>query len=99
MSSRLEFIASMAYGGLGIADIGTDHAILPIMLRRGGYNGYIAACDINEGPLKKAQRGLYEAGIDDVELVLCNGLDGIDGSKVDTVIVAGDGRRHDHRHP
>ena len=69
MSSRLEFIASMASGGRGIADIGTDHAILPIMLRRGGYNGYIAACDINEGPLKKAHRGLYEAGIDDVELV------------------------------
>lgn len=91
MSSRLEFIASKVSGGRGVADIGTDHAILPIMLRRGGYEGYIAAGDINEGPLKKAQRGLYEAEIDDVELVLCDGLDGIDGSMVDTVIVAGMG--------
>ncbi len=91
MSSRLEFIASMASGGLGVADIGTDHAILPIMLRRSGYKGYIAAGDINEGPLKKAQRGLDEAEIDDVELVLCDGLDGIDSSRVDTVIVAGIG--------
>ena len=91
MSSRLEFIASKVSGGRGVADIGTDHAILPIMLRRVGYEGYIAACDINEGPLKKAQRGLHEAEIDDVELVLCDGLDGIDGSMVDTVIVAGMG--------
>ena len=91
MSSRLEFIASKVSGGRGVADIGTDHAILPIMLRRGGYEGYIAAGDINEGPLKKAQRALYEAEIDDVELVLCDGLDGIDGSMVDTVIVAGMG--------
>ena len=91
MSSRLEFIASMASGGRGVADIGTDHAILPIMLRRGGYKGYIAAGDIKEGPLRKARRGLQEAEINDVELVLCNGLDGIDGSRVDTVIVAGMG--------
>lgn len=91
MSSRLEFIASKVSGGRGVADIGTDHAILPIMLRCGGYEGYIAAGDINEGPLKKAQRGLHEAEIDDVELVLCDGLDGIDGSMVDTVIVAGMG--------
>lgn len=91
MGSRLEYIASMASGGRGVADIGTDHAILPIMLRRSGYNGYIAAGDINEGPLQKARRGLYEAGIDDVELVLCNGLDGIDSSRVDTVVVAGMG--------
>ena len=91
MSSRLEFIASKVSGGRGVADIGTDHAILPIMLRRGGYEGYIVVGDINEGFFKKAQRGLYEAEIDDVELVLCDGLDGIDGSMVDTVIVAGMG--------
>lgn len=91
MGSRLELIASLSSGGRGVADIGTDHAILPIMLRRSGYDGYIAASDINEGPLKKAQRGLADAGIDDVELILCNGLDGIDSSRVDTVIVAGMG--------
>lgn len=91
MNSRLELIASMVSDAHGIADIGTDHAILPIMLRRSGYGGYIAASDINEGPLKKAQRGLYDAGIDDVELILCDGLAGIDVSRVDTLIVAGMG--------
>lgn len=91
MNSRLELIASMVPAGRGVADIGTDHAILPIMLRRSGYGGYIAASDINEGPLKKARCGLLDAGIDDVELILCNGLEGIDDSRVDTVIVAGMG--------
>ena len=80
MSSRLELIASFASQGRGVADIGTDHAILPIILRRNGYSGYIVAGDINEGPLKKAERGLLEAEVDDVELKLCNGLEGIDGS-------------------
>ncbi len=91
MGSRLELIASLAAGGRGVADIGTDHAKLPVMLRRMGYGGYITAGDINEGPLAKARRGLYEAGIDDVELVLCDGLEGIDAGRVDTIIVAGMG--------
>lgn len=91
MSSRLELIADLAASGRGIADVGTDHAILPIILRRRGYKGYISASDVNEGPLKKAASGLYEAGIDDVELILCDGLEGINAQKVDTIIVAGMG--------
>ena len=91
MSSRLELIASFVTQGRGVADIGTDHAILPIILRRRGYKGYIVAGDINEGPLKKAERGLLEAEIDDVELKLCNGLESIDGSRIDTIVVAGMG--------
>ena len=91
MSSRLEMIASFVTQGRGVADIGTDHAILPIILRRRGYKGYIVAGDINEGPLKKAERGLLEAEIYDVELKLCNGLESIDGSRIDTIVVAGMG--------
>lgn len=91
MSSRLEMIASFVTQGRGVADIGTDHAILPIILRHRGYKGYIVAGDINEGPLKKAERGLLEAEIDDVELKLCNGLESIDGSRVDIIVVAGMG--------
>lgn len=91
MSSRLEMIASFVTQGRGLADIGTDHAILPIILRHRGYKGYIVAGDINEGPLKKAERGLLEAEIDDVELKLCNGLESIDGSRIDTIVVAGMG--------
>ena len=43
MSSRLELIASFASQGRGVADIGTDHAILPIILRRNGYRRALTA--------------------------------------------------------
>lgn len=91
MSSRLELIARLAQSGAGVADVGTDHAILPIMLRRSGYTGRIAAGDVNEGPLKKARLALKQAGIDDVEIFLSDGLASIDSSGIDTVVVAGMG--------
>lgn len=92
MSNRLELIASLVKDGVGVADVGTDHAYIPIMLRRSGYKGNIIAGDINECPLEKARQSLENAGLSDsVELVLCDGLSGVDSSKVDTVIVAGMG--------
>lgn len=92
MSNRLELIASLVKDGVGVADVGTDHAYIPIMLRRSGYKGNIIAGDINECPLEKARQSLESAGLSDsVELVLCDGLSGVDSPKVDTVIVAGMG--------
>lgn len=92
MSNRLELIASLAKNGVGVADVGTDHAYIPIMMRKSGYKGNIIAGDINECPLEKARQSLENAGLSDsVELVLCDGLSGVDSSKVDTVIVAGMG--------
>lgn len=92
MSNRLELIASLVKDGVGVADVGTDHAYIPIMLRRSGYKGNIIAGDINECPLEKARQSLENAGLSDsVELVLCDGLSGVDSSKVDTIIVAGMG--------
>lgn len=92
MSVRLEKIASLVENGKGVADVGTDHAYIPIMLRQRGYGGNIVATDINEGPLNKARYGLAEAGFSDsVKLVLCDGLDGCEPDSVDTVIVAGMG--------
>lgn len=91
MSSRLEMIARLAQGGSGVADVGTDHAILPIMLRRSGFEGRIVAGDINDGPLTKARLALEQADIDDVELVLSDGLAGIGSDNIDTIVVAGMG--------
>lgn len=92
MSNRLELIASLVKAGVGVADVGTDHAYIPMILRRSGYKGNIIASDINEGPIEKARRSLENAGLSNsVELVLCDGLDGVDSLKVDTVIVAGMG--------
>jgi len=92
MSKRLEKIASFVADGVGVADVGTDHAYLPIILRDRGYTGRIIATDINEGPIGKAAAGLREAGYEDsVELVLCDGLSGCKPDSVDTIVVAGMG--------
>lgn len=91
MSSRLELIASLAQSGRGVADIGTDHGILPIILRQRGYKGRIVASDVNIAPLEKARRGLEHTNTVGVELCLCNGLDGINGDGIDTIVVAGMG--------
>lgn len=92
MSNRLELIASFVEDGIGVADVGTDHAYIPVMLRKLGYKGNIIATDINEGPLDKAKQSLNEANCENsVELILCDGLDGCDSEKIDTIIVAGMG--------
>lgn len=92
MSNRLELIASFVQDGIGVADVGTDHGYIPVMLRKRGYSGNIIATDINQGPLDKAKQSLKESDCEaSVELILCDGLDGCDSEKVDTIIVAGMG--------
>ena len=92
MSNRLELIASYVEDGIGVADVGTDHAYIPVMLAKRGYSGNIFATDINEGPLRKAKQNLVQADCEDsVELILCDGLEGCEHEKIDTIIVAGMG--------
>ena len=92
MSNRLQLIASFVKNGIGVADVGTDHGYIPVMLVKRGYKGNIIATDINEGPLNKAKQSLIEADCEEaVELILCNGLDGCESEKIDTIIVAGMG--------
>ena len=92
MSNRLELIASFVKNGIGVAYVGTDHGYIPVMLVKRGYKGNIIATDINEGPLNKAKQSLIEADCEEaVELILCNGLDGCESEKIDTIIVAGMG--------
>ena len=41
--------------GIGLIDVGTDHAIIPISLARQGYHGKLFASDIHPGPIEKAK--------------------------------------------
>ena len=92
MSKRLEKIASLVPDGSGVADVGTDHGYLPLLLLKRGYTGNIYATDINAGPLSAARRSISEAGYSErVELMLCDGLSGCEGKKLDTVVIAGMG--------
>lgn len=92
MSKRLEVIASLVKDGVGVVDVGTDHAYLPALLCQMGYKGFITATDINEGPLKKAKLNLDKCGFEDrVRLMLCDGFDDVDPSTVDNIVISGIG--------
>ena len=41
-----------------MADIGTDHAYIPIFLTETGKTDYAVAMDVNKGPLRKAQENI-----------------------------------------
>lgn len=92
MSKRLDIIAQLVRPGIGVVDVGTDHAYLPIELCKRGYKGKITATDINALPLKKAELNLKNAGFEErVSLMLCDGFADVDPESVDTVVIAGMG--------
>ncbi|MCT7788661.1 MAG: class I SAM-dependent methyltransferase, partial [Lactobacillus crispatus] len=51
MNLRLNTLAKMVDPGSRVADIGTDHAYLPIELVKNGKIDYAIASDVAEGPL------------------------------------------------
>ena len=55
ISKRLTTVASFVTYGCQLADIGTDHAYVPIYLVAGGHIPSAIAMDIRSGPLEIAK--------------------------------------------
>lgn len=92
LTPRLQAIADFVAPGARIADVGTDHAYIPIYLIRNKKIEYAMASDINQGPIKKAEKNLERYGIQNkVRLCTADGTEGIKPWEVDTLIVAGMG--------
>ncbi len=78
--------------GSCVADIGTDHAYLPIHLVKNGLCACAVACDINEGPLQSARTNIAEAGLcDRIDTLLTDGLHGVERFSPQDVIIFGMG--------
>ena len=91
MSIRIDKIADMTKPGVTAADIGTDHAFLPIELVRRRKAVKVYACDINEGPLKAAAKNIAEAGYEDVIIpLLSDGFENVPDD-ISCAILAGMG--------
>lgn len=89
--ARLVCAASYLGGGI-IADIGTDHAYLPVYLIQNGYRGEIIASDVAEGPLQKARLTLKRYQCEDsVKLIRADGLAGIEAYAPGDIVIAGMG--------
>lgn len=92
LSKRLKRIADYVPMGTVVADIGTDHALLPSYLVQEKIVPSAIAVDVHSGPLevaKKQVRALLLA--DRVSVRLGDGLKPIKLGEVQTVVIAGMG--------
>lgn len=92
ISERLKTVAKYAKNAQILADIGTDHAYIPIYLCQQNKLKKAIACDINSGPLEKAKENVNRYNLQSqIELRLGNGLSPIKAGEADTVVIAGMG--------
>jgi tRNA A22 N-methylase len=92
LSDRLKAAADMVTPGSRLADIGTDHAYLPIWLVAEGRCPAAIAADLRQGPLLAAQAHVCEAGLGGVIcLRLSDGLKEIAPGEADTITITGMG--------
>ncbi|MBQ6052453.1 MAG: SAM-dependent methyltransferase [Clostridia bacterium] len=91
LSPRLKKTVDFA-GKCGVvADIGTDHALVPVYLIENGLYRKAYACDIRPFPLKRAEEYISSRNLSDkITAILSDGLKNVPAD-VDTVIIAGMG--------
>lgn len=92
LNSRLRLCADFVRRGARVADVGTDHAYLPVWLCRNGISPSAVAADINPEPLARGALTVKSAGLEDrVQLRLSDGLQAIGEEEADDVVIAGMG--------
>ena len=92
LTPRLRMVAELVPLGSRLADIGTDHAYLPVALLREGRIPSAIAADLRPGPLARARETVARAELEDrVAFRLCDGLTGVSPEEVDAVAIAGMG--------
>jgi len=91
-SERLSKIAGFVTPGVPFADIGSDHALVPMNLLLGGVCPVAIVTDVNEGPIETARLALKSFPSQGLfDLRLGDGLEPIAFGEVDTVVIAGMG--------
>jgi tRNA (adenine22-N1)-methyltransferase len=93
MDYRLKRLAQMVEPGTRLADIGTDHAYLPIWLVQKGVVDFAIASDIRQGPIDNAEANVQAAGLTDkISVRLGPGLSTVKKEDdIETVVIAGMG--------
>ncbi|MCD7716274.1 MAG: class I SAM-dependent methyltransferase [Lachnospiraceae bacterium] len=92
LSKRLLAVAGMVTPGSVLADIGTDHAYIPIYLVENRIIPHAVAMDVNRGPLARAGEHIREHGLEDaIETRLSDGLAGLHAGEAQSLVIAGMG--------
>lgn len=92
LSKRLAAVAAMVRQGSRVADIGTDHAFLPVHLAESGITPSAIASDLRKGPCASAEKTVKAAGLaDKIAVRLGDGLSSVLPDEVDDIAIAGMG--------
>lgn len=92
LDGRLSSAAKFVRQGARFADIGTDHAYLPLSLLSEGRIEYAVCSDINRGPLESARANAEALGLSDkVSFHLTDGALGLEDEGITDVAIAGMG--------
>lgn len=92
LKGRLKLIYDMIPTCDILADIGTDHALLPAYALLNQRCRKAVACDIKTGPLERAKKTLNKYMLEDrMELRLGSGLEPIGEHEADVIVLAGMG--------
>jgi tRNA (adenine22-N1)-methyltransferase len=92
LNLRLMSAVGFVRQGAVFADIGTDHAYLPLFLLSEGRIERAVLSDINEGPLESARRNARASGYADrVELILTDGASALADKGITDYAICGMG--------
>ena len=92
LTPRLGQIAAWVRPGAHLADVGTDHAYLPVWLTLQGRVASAIASDLRLGPLNRARDTGRRYGVEErITYRLGNGLAAVRPEECDTIVIAGMG--------
>ena len=92
LDARLMSAVDFVRDGATVADVGTDHAYLPIYLVGKGKISRAVASDINEGPIERARANIALHGMENnIAAVRTDGLSGIEKYFPTDIIIFGMG--------
>lgn len=94
LDPRLLTAAEMVRPGATVADIGTDHAYIPVYLLTQGKARFVIASDINKGPLERARHSAEKYGVkENIRFALSDGLAGVEpeADGVTDIVICGMG--------
>lgn len=92
LSARLQQICDQLLPGCRFADIGSDHALLPVAAILSGQAASAVAGEVNEGPYEAAKRQVAQSGLHStISVRKGNGLEVIAPEEVQVITIAGMG--------
>ena len=90
LSNRLSCVAGFIPVGAKVADIGSDHGLLPVYLAKNGISSHIIAVDCNADLLNSAKKNAEKHGVEDkIQFRASLGLNAVEQGEVDCVVIAG----------